>query len=273
MGVSIDVYDHNFEQEVLEKSYETPVLVDFFATWCGPCQLLKPILTQVAAEYDCIVAKVDIDANSYLASTYGVEGVPDVRVFRNGEVLDKFVGVLPEPELKAFLANCQIRSYLEEGLAAFDRAKAAGKLDLAEQVLSQLQEFFPDRPEVLLTAAQFFIKTDRPELAEPLLAKIRESDREYYPRSQAVKALVEFQREADQPVGTGELDRLYAQACGAVVEERYAEALDAFLEIVRRDRKFRNDGARKAMIAVFDLLGNDNPLTAEYRKQLMLTLY
>ncbi len=273
MGLSIDVYDHNFEQDVLEQSYKTPVIVDFFATWCGPCQLLKPMLTQVAGEYDCVVAKVDIDTNTYLASTYGVEGVPDVRVFRNGEVVDKFVGVLPEPELKAFLAKCQIRSYLDEGLTAFDRAKSNGKLDIAEQVLSQLQEFFPDRSEVLLTAAQFFIKTDRPELAELLLAKIGEDDRDYYPRSQAVKALVEFQREARQPAGTGELDALYAQACGAVVAERHAEALDIFLEIIRRDRQYRNDGARKATIAIFDLLGNDNPLTADYRKQLMLVLY
>jgi putative thioredoxin len=118
MGYSVDVYDHTFEEEVLEKSYQIPIIVDFFATWCGPCQMLKPILETVAQEYNCVVAKIDIDNNQYLANAYQIEGVPDVKIFREGKVVDGFVGVLPEPQLKALLANCQISSHIEEGLAA-----------------------------------------------------------------------------------------------------------------------------------------------------------
>ena len=92
MGISIEVDNTTFDTEVLKNSHKKPVLVDFYATWCGPCKMLKPILEKLVQEYDFILAKVDVDQNPHLAQTYGIEGLPDVRVVSVGEVKTGFVG-------------------------------------------------------------------------------------------------------------------------------------------------------------------------------------
>jgi len=110
------------------------------------------------------------------------------------------------------------------------------------------------------------------EDAEKLLGTIGEDDREHYRQAQAVKALIHFQQEADNP-GDSELDQLYAKACRLALAQEYDEALQIFLDIVGKSRKYKNDGARKAMLVVFGLLGDEHPLTKQYRKQLLLQLY
>lgn len=272
MGYSIEVYDHNFE-EVLEQSYQLPVIVDFFATWCGPCQMLKPMLENVAKEYDCVVAKVDIDNNQYLANAYQIESVPDVKVFRDGKVVDGFVGVLSEPQLAEFLANCQIFSRIELGLEAVRVALADDDKRQAQTQLEELLDLYPENRRVMLAAAQSFVTLDRPEKAMELVSAIGENEKQYYRKSQAIKALIDFARECQEPLEECEIDLQFARACCLTGAQQYEEALTLFLEIVERDRKYRDDAARKAAIVIFELLGNDHPLTSEYRKKLMLVLY
>ena len=125
MGVSVEVDSATFATEVLEASYQKPVLVDFFAQWCGPCKMLKPMLEALAQEYDFVLAKIDIDQSPDLAHTYKVEGVPDVRVVTQGDVNPGFVGVLPEPQLREFLRNLSLKSELDLGLEAVKAAIAS----------------------------------------------------------------------------------------------------------------------------------------------------
>jgi putative thioredoxin len=281
MGYSIDVYDHTFEEEVLEKSYQIPVIVDFFATWCGPCQMLKPILENVAQEYDCVIAKIDIDKNQYLASAYQIEGVPDVKVFRDGKVVDGFVGVLPEPQLKELLANCQIVSDIDQGLAAVKSAMSLKDWQSAQTSLNNLIDRYPGNHRLALAAAKCLIAIDRLDQALELISEIREDEKPYYSQAQAVKALIEFKQKGSQPLNDRDRtatpeeyrERKFSHACFLTVEEKYEEALTLFLEIVGEDRKYRDDGARKAMLSIFELLGNEHSLTKEYRKKLMLVLY
>lgn len=281
MGYSIDVYDHDFEEQVLEKSHQTPVIVDFFATWCGPCQMLKPILEKVAQEYDCVVAKIDIDKNQYLASAYQIEGVPDVKVFRDGKVVDGFVGVLPEPQLNELLANCQIVSDIDQGLAAVKLAISSEDWQSAQTSLNDLIARYPGNHRLTLAAAKSLIVLDRLDQALELISEIQEDQKSYYSQAQAVKALIEFKQKGSQPVEDSDetatpqeyRDRQFARACFLTVEEKYEEALTLFLDIVGQDRKYRDDGARKAMLTIFELLGNEHSLTKEYRKKLMLVLY
>ncbi len=277
MGMSIEVTNDNFAAEVVQRSYDKPVLVDFFAQWCGPCQLLKPLLEKLAQEYDFVLAKIDIDQNPELAKTYGVEGVPDVRFVVDGAIANGFVGMLPEPQVRDLLTQLNLKSPLEDGLDAIRAAKASGDLAQTKRLFGELIQTHPDDRRLILEAAQFLVSQNSLESAEKLLSIIQESEKPYFQMAQAVRGLIQFTRELatlpDSDSEAGSLDRQYAQAVQATLAEDYETALQSFLAIVGRDRKYRQDGARKAMITVFDLLGDDNFLTKDYRKKLMQTMY
>lgn len=273
MGNSVAVNSDSFEVEVFQKSFEKPVLIDFYANWCGPCQMLKPMLETLARECDLVVAKVNIDENRQLAHDYGVEGIPDVRLMNRGEILDRFVGVLPEPKLRDFLAQHNIKSeieYLQDSILADISAGNAAK---AEETLRYLLDKYPENRRLRIEAAKFFIDVDQLETVEQLLAPIQEDDKEYFAEARAVKQLVVFKQESKNPELNSELDKLFWKGSCWALSGNYQEALAAFLEIVREDRSYKNDGARKAMLAIFDLLGGEHPLTQDYRKQLVTALY
>ncbi|MEC4894569.1 MAG: tetratricopeptide repeat protein [Oscillatoria sp. PMC 1051.18] len=272
MGNSLIVDNSNFQAEVLEKSYEKPVIVDFYATWCGPCQILGPILSKLVQEYDFVLAKVDIDKNQELASRFQVEGVPDVRVAKKGEIFPGFVGALSEKDLREFLANLGLKSDLEMSLAAAQNAITGGDVKLAKKLFDELFVKYPDNKLVAIEAAKFLVKCNQLEAAKKILATVGEDEREFYSQAQSVLTLVEF-KEAILNPGESELDRKYAQAAKLTLAEDYERALQLFLEIVETSRKYRDDGARKAMLAVFKLLGENDSLTQKYQQELMMTLY
>ena len=272
MGYSIEVNSSNYETEVVEKSYETVVIVDFFATWCGPCQMLKPMLEKLVQEYDFVLAKVDIDKNPDLANAFGIEGVPDVRIVTQGDMLPGFVGVLSEPQLRDLMGRLNLKSDLEAGLAEAQQAIAIGNQQQAKHLFDKLFAQYPNHPSVAIEAAKFLVSLNQLDDANQMLATIEQDNQEYFPQAQALKAIIQFQQEVNNP-GESELDRLFAQANRLSLDQKYEDALQILLSIVERDRKYRDDGARKAMLAIFDLLGNDHPLTKQYRSQLMMTLW
>ncbi|UBF28161.1 tetratricopeptide repeat protein [Kovacikia minuta CCNUW1] len=273
MGASISVDHDSFATEVIERSYEKPVLVDFFATWCGPCQMLKPILEKLVQEYDFVLAKVDIDQNPDLAQTYGVQGVPDVKVVVDGQVSEGFVGVLPESQLRQLLAQLNLKSVLDEALETIYTEASLGNVEKAKSLLEDLLQHHSKNPGVILEAANFYLEVGELETAEKLLEPIQEYEKEYFVPAKTLKALILFKRSASQPGGNHELDQQFRQAVQAVLEENYKLALQQFLAIVSQDRRYKDDGARKAMLAIFDILGDDHPLTKDYRKQLTRVLY
>ena len=280
MGVSVEVDSSNFNDAVVQASFEHPVVVDFFAQWCGPCQMLKPMLEKLVQEQDFVLAKVDIDQSQDLASTYGIEGVPDVRVVHQGQMYQGFVGALPEPQLRqwldqvmAQLGSTGVKSELDEQLEAVQAAIATGDTETAKVLISTLMEQYPQDRKVAIAAAKFLIAQDRLDTAEKLLIFIDDSDREYGAQARALRELMQLKLQSVDPILNHELDTPFFQAVRQTLSEQYNEALQGFLEITRRDRKYRSDGARKAMITIFDLLGAEHPLTQEYRRNLMQALY
>jgi putative thioredoxin len=272
MGQSIVVNEAEFEQAVLRPSFKQPVLVDFFATWCGPCQLLKPMLESLAQEYDFTLAKVDIDQNPQLAKAFGVEGVPDVRIVTQGQVQEGFVGVLPEPQLRDLLTGLGLQSSLETDLKAFESAQATGDPAEIFPALTTLLTRYPNNGQILLRAAQVYLAQGDDALASQYLDLIDPSDRTTTDQAEGWRGLLTL-RQFLADLGDDPLDHQFRMAAEAALASDFEPALGGFLEIVKRDRAYRHDGARKAMLTVFKLLGNGDPLTLIYRKQLMQALY
>lgn len=273
VGVSVEVNKANFEADVIQASFDRPVLVDFYAHWCGPCQMLKPMLERLVQEYDFVLAKIDIDQNPELASAYHIEGVPDVRIVSQGNVQPGFVGVLPEPQLRDLLNQLNLKSDLDLGLEAAQRATATGDIDQAKRLFAELIEKYPQNRKLALAAAKFLIKTDRLGSAEKLLASVQPNEKPYYAQAAALMELMQWRSEGQNPRIESELDQAFFQARQQALDDHYEAALQGLLALVSKNRKYRNDGARKAMLTLFDLLGDDHPLTRHYRKQLTQTLY
>jgi putative thioredoxin len=272
MGQSIEVSQENFATEVVERSHRQPVLVDFYAQWCGPCQLLKPMLEKLAQEYDFTLAKVDIDRDPELAGAYGVQGVPDVKVCLDGTMQEGFVGVLPDDQLRQWLASLNLKSKVETGLEAIAALKAAGDLEGAVAQLTELRQHYPTHRQLMLESARLFIEMEQFEEVEAALAPIQERERDAYAQANALRQFVQLKRNCQDILVESELDERFVKACHLAVTGQSEAALQIFLQIVERDRKYRNDGARKAAIAVFDYLGSTHPLTLQYRKLLTAIL-
>lgn len=280
MAQGVEVGQEQFHIEVLEASFEQPVLVDFFATWCGPCQILRPLLEQVAAEYGLPLAKVDIDQNPQLASAYGVEGVPDVRVVMAGEVREGFVGALPPAEIRQCLERLGITSPVQQGLGQLHQHLAAGEAAAAADLWHQLSQRFPHQSEIQVAGAELALAQGdmaavQMRLAEAIAPESTPGDNlaDQVAALQGLVALHAIAAElAAQPSRTP-VEAQFLAGCQAALRADYEQALENFLAVVATDRRYRNDGGRKALLVLFQRLGPDHALTLAYRKRLMQTLY
>ncbi|MDA0673139.1 MAG: tetratricopeptide repeat protein [Cyanobacteria bacterium] len=273
MAQVLEVTSPTFEETVLEASLERPVVVDFYAQWCGPCQMLKPLLEDLAAEYDFTLAKVDIDQNPELARIYQVQGVPDVKVAVQGQLQSGFVGMLPEPQLREWLQTLGLQSGLTRSLAAATAAAQAGDTATAASQYLALLEQYPQRPEVTLAAARFYSSQGQIDQAKTLLAAIDPLDRPYGDQAQALKALLDFHQVAATLVPPTPAEQLYHDGVTAAIAQDYDAALAKFLELVTCDRAYGNDAGRRALLTLFGVLGEEDARTPAYRKRLMQALY
>jgi putative thioredoxin len=277
---SSDVSTADFQQAVIEASKTAPVLVDFWAEWCGPCRALKPVLEKLATEYQgrFRLAKVNSDENQELAQRYGVRGIPNVKAFVDGELVDEFSGALPESQVREFLERLIPSPAEKPRLDALALYAATGDARKALEMLAQASQLDPGNEQVRIDSAQLLIGLKEFDEARRLI----ESLTPLAQMGDPVKALQAQLALAGSPGSDGNADELIKRiatnaddfdarlrlARWHITQEQYAEALDQLLEIVRRDRKFKDDGARKTMLQIFTMLGNDHPVVGDYRRKL-----
>jgi putative thioredoxin len=280
---AFDVDAGNFQQIVLEGSKRTPVVLDFWAEWCGPCKVLKPILEKLAEEYQgkFILAKINADQSQDLAAQFGVRGIPSVKAVYRGELLEEFSGAIPESAVREFLARI-IPSPAEELRAAAAQARAEGDTAKALQLLAEASRLDPGNEPVRLDAAAILLSLDQLDEAGRLLDSLSPSTR-MEDRAQQLLARLSFarggQRSGDEAglreriaAAPDDMEPRMRLANLLIAGGRHAEGLDELLEIVRRDRYWNDDAARKAILAVFNMLGGQGELVAGYRRKLACAL-
>jgi putative thioredoxin len=280
---SVDVDQSNFEQVVIEGSKKAPVIVDFWAGWCGPCKQLKPILEKLAEEYQgrFILAKLDTEKNVELANGFGIRGIPNVKAFVNGALVDEFSGALPESAVREFIDRL-IPSPAEKWRKQAAAARAAGDPEKALQLLGEASRQDAKNEWVRVDAAEILLDMGRMDEAKHLLENLS-PDLNTDGRVQQMLAKLQFAAAeaggADAVALRGRITRnendLQARLDLAnllIAGGQYEAGMDELLEIVRRDRTFQDDAARKTLLSVFNLLGGQGELVSHYRRLLASAL-
>jgi len=285
-----DVAAADFGAAVIERSRTVPVVVDFWAAWCGPCRVLGPVIEREIAALGGKVelAKVDTDASPELATAYAIQGIPAVKAFRDGAVVSEFVGARPAAFVRDWLAAL---SPPDEVLAleAAERAARAGDRASAEPALRKLlDELLPARPELdrrlrpraLAALARLLVDAQDVAAAEPVLGALEEGG-EDADLARALRLRLRLLSDAARAGGVegaraalarDAADREARWTLGAAlaVAGQHEAALEQFLELAASSRKPRGQDARDAMLALFEALGPEHALTQEYRRRLQI---
>lgn len=281
----IDVNEQNFVQVVMEGSRQVPVLVDFWADWCNPCQMLMPILAKLAEEYQggFILAKCNSDQNQNIAMQLGVRSLPTVKLFKDGQPVDEFMGALPESEVRAFLdkhvqgAGAPVDDRVEQAMLAFQQGDVEG----AKALLIEAYNTDPSNGQTALALGQVCMATGDYESAERVLNHLDEKDansdeglrlKGMLTLSQADtsdKTLEALAAEVEADTGS---ESRYHYAIKLALSGQIEDALEQLLTLMQKDRDFGDDAARKCLITLFDVLGGD-PLVGRYRRRMFNLLH
>ncbi|MBL8480872.1 MAG: tetratricopeptide repeat protein [Rhodocyclaceae bacterium] len=280
---SIDVNLSTFETEILDRSMQVPVVVDFWAPWCAPCRTLKPVLEKLAAEHAgrFVLAKVNSDDNPQLAAQFGVRGIPAVKMIVGGEMVDEFTGALPPAQVRAFVERW-LPSPAEPLRGRAAQAHADGDSAAAHALLTEAIALDPNNEAARLDLIELLINVDDREDAEKMLDALADHAQDGA-RVDALRLRLRLaasglaaDQEADYAArleaDPDDLDLRMKLAEICVLKQDYAAAFEQLLAVVSADRSFRDDGARRTMVELFNLLGSDHDAVREYRRRLAALL-
>jgi putative thioredoxin len=246
--MAIDVDQESFQREVLDRSRSLPVVVDFWAEWCGPCHALGPVLDRAASARagKVILAKLDVDANSGLASEYGIQGIPAVKAFRDGKVASEFVGAIPPAEVERFF----------DSLVPSEADALVGSGD--EASLRRALELEPGRADAALRLASLLHDRGEGDQALDVLEGVEGSF-----EADGLAARIRLERAGGEP----------REALAMLAREEIEPALERLIDAVENAEDGMREELRKVIVGVLAELGPEDPRAREYRRRLAAALY
>lgn len=270
----IDVTEADFEYQVLAYSQHIPVVVDFWAEWCVPCRTLGPMLERLTLEAGGAfrLAKVNVDQNQNLSLRYNVRSIPAVKAFRDGKMVSEFVGMQPEPKLKEWfraLAPSSTDLLLEKGLSLISE----GEWVSSQEAFQEILKVNPDSAPALFGLAKSILAQGQVDEAQRILQSLPPS-REFaraealLPLTQALIRQQNGENNHDQP-----LEAAYQRALRLILRGNIPASLDGLLDILREDKYFRDGEVRQVILGLFELMGDENPVTRQYRQELASVLF
>jgi putative thioredoxin len=275
----LDVTDATFATDVLERSKAVPVVVDFWAPWCGPCRVLGPTIERIAAEHvgEVVLTKLNTDENPRTATAFRIQGIPAVKAFRDAKVVAEFTGAVPEPQVRAFFAKLVPSPAERAAKEAHDLARN-GDTAAAEARFRDILKTAPSNPDAIVGLASILVARGERDEADTLLERAPADRRAKVMRHRIF--LEGFERKHASEDLQGEAAgnprdprARYRYGVLLAAREQYEAALDELIESVRLDKTFADGAARKATLAIFDILGLDLPLTKEYQRRLSTVLF
>jgi putative thioredoxin len=264
----------DFTKDVLERSSTLPVLVDFWAAWCGPCRVLGPVLERLEARSGgrWVLAKVDTDAHQDIAAQYGIRGIPNVKLFVDRRVVHEFTGALPERAVEQWLEKALPNPHtnmLQEAESLIRGGDPARGRALLQEILTA--DPGNDHARVLLSRTYLF---ENPARVSELVAGIEEHS-EHYHDAEALRTVIGLFDRAGRPESFP-VDNVRERYCEAIEELRtrnFDAALEKFIAVLKENRQYDGDGSRRAVIAIFKILGDEHPLTLKHRRGFSSALF
>lgn len=271
----VEVSEATFATEVLAQSSQVPVVVDFWAPWCGPCRTLGPLLERLAAEAHgrFVLAKLNVDDSPQLSAAYGVQGIPVVKAFRDGKVVDEFVGAQPEARVRDFLKKVA-PSPADQKLVEAHSLLATRHWAEAETAFRAVLTDQPDSAPAALGLLKALLALGRGCEADDLVADFPRGDATPVAEKLAPlgRLLCEVEG-ADAPLAETDLEASYFQAARLLARGQFEAGMDGLLDVLRQDKRYRKGEPRQVMVAVFELLGDDDRSTRDYRSELASVLF
>jgi putative thioredoxin len=279
----IETTDESFERDVIERSKEVPVVVDLWATWCQPCRMLTPILEALVREHQgaFVLVKAEVEKLPQVAAALRVRSIPSVFGFKNGQAVDTFIGLLPEPAIRAWIER--LLPTPAERQAAEARRIEASDPAAAERLYHEAVALAPHDVAIKLDLARFLLARERIDEAQALIAQL-EGRGFLEPEAEKLKAELALRagardagdldaRRQDAVAHPDDLGLRFKLAEALAAAGQYAAALELALSIVEEGPKDLRESARKLMVSIFQLLPDDDELVAEFRRKLSAALY